>query len=166
MKKVMFAALIFGAVAMTQVVNAQEPGRECRGTHSECVERDSTMRHERRAERMIQELGLSEEQVAQMNAANEEFMTTQKQTRETMREAREKRDAVMKSILTPEQYEKYTQMRSHRHGEKGTRHQMRHHRGHRPVVTPAVEGRQMRGGDCGRGCCHTTPAPQAETSAQ
>lgn len=163
----MFAALIFGAVAMTQVVNAQEHGRECMGTRSECVEQcDSTMRGDRRSERMIQELGLSEEQVAQMNAANEEFMSTQKQTRETMREAREKRDAVMKSILTPEQYEKYTQMRSHRHGEKGTRHQMRHHRGHRPVVAPAVEGRQMRGGDCGRGCCRTTSTPQEETPAQ
>lgn len=68
-------------------------------------------------ERMKTELGLSDEQVAQLKEVYSQMRPSQqgeKPSREEMQKKREEADAKVKKILTEEQYAKYEKMRKER----------------------------------------------------
>ena len=86
---------------------------------SACVAQD----HQRgdMTERMKTELGLSDEQVAQLKEVYSQMRPSQqgeRPSREEMQKKREEADAKVKKILTEEQYAKYEKMRKERRPQR------------------------------------------------
>ena len=79
---------------------AQQQGQR----RSEKVKTTQEERAAKRMEMMAKSLELTPEQVAKLQAIQEQFA---KENRQEMKAKREAYDAQVKSILTPEQYEKY-----------------------------------------------------------
>ena len=101
MKKLIIATAVICSLGLGSTIALAEGGK----------------RMEHRMERMQQELGLTDEQVAQIKSLKD----AQRAARETSREAHR---AEIEALLTPEQKEKFSAMkekRKHRMGKRGGR---------------------------------------------
>ena len=126
MKKMMFLA--FAMVLFIGSVMAQEPQQGNQGGNRGPVNREQRMKM--RMERLNQQLNLSEEQKAKVealfNEQEDQRAKARDQQQSTDREAmrasfdkmRAEQDTKMKGILTPEQYTKYTEMNKNM-GQRG-----------------------------------------------
>lgn len=111
MKKVMLMLVAVCALSMSTAVYAQE---QC----PDAKRMDRKELKERHVMKMKKELNLSDEQMAQMKAANEEFDAAVKANRENMKSAKEKHDAAIDKVLTPDQKVKFDEMKKKHHGKK------------------------------------------------
>lgn len=85
-------------------------------------------RIQHRVERMKERLGLSDDQARQLEQvfhdAHQQWQSDQaRPDQETMRARREKMNEQIKSILTPDQQQKWEQMRKEHHGRGHWRHE-------------------------------------------
>lgn len=147
MKKVLVLALAL--CAMTTATMAQEPARECKKQRLECRQECK--------DKMAQELNLTPEQVTRVEAAREEMNNSKKQARGEMREAREKFNAEMKQILTPEQQKKMEEMKAERPRHHKMRDGKQHcgaHKGmkHAQCVELKCQGDTAKCVDCKKDC--------------
>lgn len=112
MKKVILSALVVCAMSMSSVAFAQECKKE------DCKQQDKKEMIQKRQDKMAQELNLTEEQKQQMKASKEAM-------RNAVDAARQKHQADMDKILTPEQKAKMKEMRK----QAPEKREMRRHRG-------------------------------------
>ena len=134
MKKVLAMMVAVCAMSMTTVVYAQEQCPDMK--KGDCKEMRA--RHDAM---MKKELNLSDEQMAQMRAANEELEAAMKANHENMKSAKSKHDVAIEKVLTPEQKAKYDEMKKNHPGKKEFR------RNGRPMHR---EGARMDGKECRR----------------
>ena len=116
MKALVEKSIVLVLVSLfTLTVSAQRPDKKSRMTAEE--------RASKRTEMMTKQLNLTEEQQAKIGEINlkhsQQTAGNQKQARERMRQNRENRnarmearDAELKEVLTPEQFEKWQAQRS------------------------------------------------------
>lgn len=116
---VVFAAL--GTFAM-----AQQTGGKKAPDHPRTNQAEMQKKQDEKLQQMKAELGLSDAQVARIKEmkakqqeARKQEMAAQKAERvDAMKDKRQAMDAEMKSILTPEQYEKWQQIKADRMQQK------------------------------------------------
>lgn len=168
MKKFFVSALVVCAMSMSVAVNAQECKTECaKPEKKECVMD--------KGEKMAKELKLTEDQKLRIKGINEEFEAAKKSSREDMKQAREKRQAAMNEVLTPEQQAKMKEMRQMHKKEMRQGQPMMRKGHHRHVKCDSVNGectkhhacKEAKGecgkmkdctkkGDCKKGDCKAT----------
>lgn len=155
MKRICVSALLVCALTMPVAVSAQQvEKRDCpKREKKECV----TPRCD-----MAKELNLTPEQQEKMKASREEFTKTRTASKEAVKAAREKHQAEMKEILTPEQQAKMKEMRPAKRGNKEMRHH-RGHRGHKHMVCDSM--RNNRPCDVKRAECPKEVKPCAKSDA-
>lgn len=133
MKKFFVSALVVCAMSMSVAVNAQECKTECaKPEKKECVMD--------KGEKMAKELKLTEDQKLRIKGINEEFEAAKKLSREDMKQAREKRQAAMNEVLTPEQQAKMKEMRQMHKKEMRHGQPMMRKGHHRHVKCDSVNG--------------------------
>ena len=125
MKKIIFSLAIFTGA----LVSAQSCCKgEMKGNQD--MKEMHQKKHTEHMDNMKKELGLSDAQVTKINALHQERMAkmeaVQKERMEAMKKEREKMEAEMGKILSPEQFTKWKDMMKERM-EMGKGKMMRHH---------------------------------------
>lgn len=147
MKRIIFAAAAALCLAMATNADAQ-PRRTASGTK----ERPTVEQTARRmTDRMTEALQLDEAQATQIYELNLQKAQRMEEQRQQMQEARKAETERMKSILTADQFAKWSQMQGPKYGER------RGHRSGDGRMAACDSGRcDKKGADCprdGKGCC-------------
>ncbi len=113
--RTLFLTLSFMIAGMAVAQNGkQNPGKGKEATPQEKADKMTA--------KMKEELKLTEEQTAKIHQANLEFVTKNKELKDTTKEARalnrEQHKAALKAILTPEQQEKAKEMMEEKQEKK------------------------------------------------
>lgn len=109
MKKMILSALMICALTMAPGLYAQQNNDQEKATRP-----NREQRGEMQFDKMATELQLTDAQKEKMKATQEKYMAEAKRLRQEMQKAGEEKEAELKKILTPEQYEKYSKMSQHK----------------------------------------------------